>query len=242
MIEAPHARQDRRRHCDTSRVSDSLDRLREEELVTLFLRDREADPSRAEALWWELVGRALDRVRATVATFRWSPKGHDLRVDATEREDVVTKALMRLYAARVNFEGPNLAVFRVYTVSTVKHACMDHLRQTMNREKHERGSIDERVEEGDERGPLDAALGRVAEIEAAQGHERLEADWIVHAALDRIDNDSYREVLALTLDGMPDTEVAAQLAIEINNVQARRSRGLKALREKLREVLGDDLV
>ncbi len=220
----------------------SFDRLREEELVTLFLRHREADPARAEALWWELVGRAFDRVRATVATFRWSPKGHDLRIDPSERDDVVTKALIRLHAARVNFEGPNLAVFRVYTVSTVKHACMDHLRQTMNREKHERGSIDERIEEGDERGPLDAALGRVAEIEAAQGHERLEADWILHAALDRIDNDGYREVLVLTLDGMPDTEIAAQLAIEINNVQARRSRGLKALTEKLREVLGDDLV
>lgn len=82
----------------------------------------------------------------------------------------------------------------------------------------------------------------MAEIEAAQGHERLEADWIVHAALDRIDNDGYREVLTLTLDGMPDTEIAAQLAIETNNVQARRSRGLKALTEKLREVLGDDLV
>jgi RNA polymerase sigma factor (sigma-70 family) len=223
-------------------VPGSFDRLRDEELVTLFLRHREADPARAEALWWELVARAFDRVRTTVTTFRWSPKGHDLRVDASEREDVVSKALVRLHSARVNFEGPNLAVFRVYTVATVRHACMDHLRQTMNREKHERGSMDERVEDGDERGPLDAALGRVAEIETAQGHERLEADWIVHAALDRIDNDGYREVLALTLDGMPDTEVAAQLAIEINNVQARRSRGLKALTEKLREVLGDDLV
>ena len=223
-------------------MSDSFDRLREEELVTLFLAHREADPARAEALWWELVGRAFDRVRTTVATFRWSPKGHDLRVEPSQREDVVSKALMRLHAARVNFEGPNLAVFRVYTVSIVKHACMDHLRQTMNREKHERGSLDERIEEGDERGPLDAALSRVAEIEAAQGHERLEADWLLHAALDRIDNDGYREVLALTLDGMPDTEIAAQVAIEINNVQARRSRGLKALTEKLREVLGDDLV
>jgi len=223
-------------------VSASFDRLREEELVSLFLRHREADPDRAEALWWELVGRAFDRVRTTVTTFRWSPRGHDLRVDAAERDDVVTKALIRLHAARVSFEGPNLAVFRVYTVSTVKHACMDHLRQTMNREKHERGSIDERTEEGDEGGPLDAALGRVAEIEAAQGHERMEAHWILREALDRIDNDTYREVLALTLDGMPDTEIAAQLAIEINNVQARRSRGLKALTEKLREVLGDDLV
>ena len=222
-------------------MPDALDRLRDEELVTLFLGHREGDPAGAEALWWELVARALDRVRATVATFRWSTKGHDLRVEASEREDVVTKALIRLHAARVNFEGPNLAVFRVYAVATARHACMDHLRQTMNRHKHERGSIDERIEEGDGRGPLDAALGRVAELEAARGHERLEADWIVHTALDRVDNVGYREVLALTLEGVPDTEIAAQLAIEINNVQARRSRGLKALQDKLREVLGDDL-
>lgn len=220
----------------------SFDRLPDEQLVSLFLRHRESDPDRAEALWWELVGRAFDRIATTVATFRWSPKGHDLRIDASEREDVVSKALIRLHAARATFEGPNLAVFRVYTVSTVKHACMDHLRQTMNREKHERGSMDERIEEGDEHGPLDAALARVAEIEAARGHERLEADWILHAALDRLDNDSYREVLALTVDGMPDWEIAAQLAIEVNNVQARRSRGLKALQPKLREVLGDDLL
>ncbi len=223
-------------------MPDSFDGFRDEELVALFLRHREADPQRAEALWWELVVRAFDRVRTTVATFRWSPKGHDLRIEASERDDVVSKALIRLHAARVSFEGPSLAVFRVYTVSTVRHACMDHLRQAMNRQKHERGSMDERIEENDERGPLDAALGRVVEMEAAQDHERLEADWILHTALDRIDNDRYREVLALTLDGMPDVEIAAQLAIATNNVQARRSRGLKALQEKLREVLGDDLV
>jgi RNA polymerase sigma factor (sigma-70 family) len=223
-------------------VPGPFDRLRDEELVADFLRLRESDPARADALWWELVGRAFDRVRTTVATFRWSPQGHDLRIDASERDDVVAKALIRLHGAGRNFTGPNLAVFRVYTVSTVKHTCMDHLRQTMNREKHERGSMDERLEESDERGPLDAVLGRIAEIEADEGHERLEADWVVYEALGRVDNDGYREVLQMTLDGMPDSEIAAQLALEINNVQARRSRGLKALREKLREVLGDDIV
>lgn len=49
----------------------SFDHLRDEELVTDFLRHREPDPERAKALWWELVARAFDRVHTTVATFRW---------------------------------------------------------------------------------------------------------------------------------------------------------------------------
>lgn len=218
-----------------------FDRHTDEELVALFLANRDRDPLRADAIWWELIARAIDRIRNTIGGFTWTPSGQTLRVAPGDCDDVVALAVERLFKARENFTGPNLPVFRAFTATTAKHVCMDFHRKEMNRDKHARGSMDEVFEEGDLVGPLDASLGHVAQIEFDRAGEAREEGWIVHEAIRRIENDSYREVVEMTLTGILDQEIAERLGIEINNVQARRSRGFKVLREKLKEVGGDAL-
>ena len=56
-------------------------------------------------------------------------------------------------------------------------------------------------------------------------------------AIGEIANDNYREVLELTyLDQLPADAIAARLGISVENVYARRSRGLKELERILRDL------
>lgn len=209
--------------------------------IRSFARERDrGNHARALQIWEDLAVRSYDRIAGFVATHRF-PGGERIE-SPQDREEAAQEAFLRVIALGANFRGTTGAEFRAAVKKAVWYACMDFGRELMAYEMGIGGSLDERYGD-DEGGPHDAAVAEWLEERAAlaadaeQAEAQLADDLaLVRWAIGKIDNPNYREVLEMTFDGVPAEEIAATLNISLDNVYARRSRGMKALEKILREL------
>ena len=195
----------------------------------------------AGRLWQQLALNNFDRVKQIVKAFRFSPGGRG--IPEHEWGSAASEAYIRVVAMGASFRGHEAGRFYAALVTCVQNSCRDFGRKELRHERRSAGSIEETYEPGGEAGPFDAALARYeAELrERAAGAiedevRKLEAEQLVGWGIERIQNDNYRKVLEMTfLHKTPAEKIADQLAISIDNVYARRSRGLKELERILHD-------
>src|SRR3954469_360683 len=198
------------------------------------------DVAEAAELWKKLAVNNFDRVNEIVKGFRFSPGGPKL--PDHEWGAAASEAYLRVIAMGVNFRKQEAGQFYAALVQCVQNACMDFGRKEFRHTKHQAGSLDATYEPDGEAGPYDAALAaydahmREQAMGAVESERNaLDAQRLVAWAIGQIGNDNYREVLALTyLQKLPAEEIVDQLDISMDNLYARRSRGLKELEKILR--------
>jgi RNA polymerase sigma factor (sigma-70 family) len=215
--------------------------LREDEILRLFCHHRDrGDFARARDLWEQLALRNFDRVAQLVKVFRF-PAGERLAAD--DRPDATQEAFLRVISMGAGFREAALGQFRAALRQCVNNSCMDFGRKELRHQKHAGGSLDERYEDNDEASPYDAAIARHSREREAFAAEDLADDErlgeqteLVAWAIAQIENDNYREALHMTiLEGLAADQIAERLNINLDNVYARRSRGMKQLEKILRD-------
>ena len=215
--------------------------LRDDELIRRFCEHRDrGDLERARELWEHLAIANFDRVQQLVKAFRF-PGGQPLPVE--DVPDAIQEAFLRVISMGASFRESALGQFRAALRQCITNACMDFGRKELRHARHAAGSLDEMYEPGVEAGPYDAAIARHSlereslEAEAADDEQRsVDAHDLLAWAIARVENDSHREVLELTyLEGLAADEIADRLGITMDNLYARRSRGVKRLEEILRD-------
>ena len=211
--------------------------LSDEELVRLFALARDkGDRDRAVEIWGQIVSRHFDRVVAMVAVWRYPGSGD--RVQDKDRDDAISLALWKVGRKMLDtFEGATVPELRAAIKRAVDFACRDTLRRVAVYEKHEAGSLDEPAGEDSNLSRYEQDLsdeGGFGELEREQ--ERAEAADQVGHALAQLPDRS-RQVLQMTLDQRSVTEIAAALETSEQNVHQLRSRGMKKLKEVLRDGL-----
>jgi RNA polymerase sigma factor (sigma-70 family) len=215
--------------------------LREDELIRRFCEHRDrGDLERARELWEQLAIANFDRVQQLVKAFRF-PGGQQLPVN--DVQDAIQEAFLRVISMGANFRESALGQFRAALRQCITNSCMDFGRKELRHERHAAGSLDETYEPGDEAGRYDAAIARHSlereslEAEAANDEQRsADAHDLLAWAITRVENDSHREVLEMTyLEGLAADEIADRLGVTMDNLYARRSRGVKRLEEILRD-------
>lgn len=202
---------------------------------------RRDEPEDAAQAWKQLAENNWERVKQIVKAFRFSPGGKGL--PEHERGSAATFAYLRVIAMGANFRSREPGAFYAALVTCVNNACMDYGRRELRHDKRSAGSFDQTFDPDGEAGPFDGVLAawdaeQRRRLEDAVGEElsRIEAEQMVHWAIGQIANDNYREVLALTyIEKLPAEAIADHLGITMDNVYARRSRGLKELERILRE-------
>ena len=194
----------------------------------------------AGELWEQLAVNNFDRVKQIVKAFRFTPGGRG--IPEHEWGSAASEAYIRVVAMGASFQGREAGQFYAALVTCVQNSCRDFGRKELRHERRSAGSIDTTFEPGGEAGPFDAALAaydaelRERAADAVEDEvERLQAEQLVGWATAQIKNDNYREVLAMTFQNIPAEEIADQLGISMDNVYARRSRGLKELERILRD-------
>ncbi|MDQ4049243.1 MAG: hypothetical protein M3131_07670 [Actinomycetota bacterium] len=198
------------------------------------------DGELAAQLWEQLVVNNFDRVKQIVKAFRFSAGGRG--IPEHEWGSAASEAYIRVVAMGANFNARETGRFYAALVTCVQNSCRDFGRKELRHERRSAGSIDKTFEPGGEAGPFDAALAAYdAELRerAADAVEeeigRVQAEQLVAWGIQQIQNDNYREVLEMTFQNVPAEEIAGQLGISMDNVYARRSRGLKELEKILRD-------
>ncbi|MDP9384208.1 MAG: DUF1492 domain-containing protein [Actinomycetota bacterium] len=192
-------------------------------------------------LWGRLVVNNFDRVQQIVKAFRFSPGGPGL--PEHEWGSAASEAYLRVAAMGANFRKREVGQFYAALVTCVQNACRDYGRRELRHDIRKAGSTDATYDDGGEAGPFDAALAAYDAELRARAREALEAErdrrdaeHLVAWGIAQVSNDNYREVLALTyLDKLPAEAIASRLGISIDNVYARRSRGIKELETILRD-------
>jgi RNA polymerase sigma factor (sigma-70 family) len=213
----------------------------DDELIKRFCHHRDSgDLEQARELWERLAVANFDRVKQLVAAHRF-PGGEAIARD--DLPDATQEAFLRVISMGAGFRESALGQFRAALRSCVANACLDFGRKQLRHERHAAGSLDERYDPEGEAGPYDAAIARhslereALGAEAAADEERsAEAHDLVAWAIARVENDSHREVLEMTyLQKLAADEIADRLGITLDNLYARRSRGVKRLEEILRD-------
>ncbi len=210
-------------------------------LLRRYAAARDAgDLELAAKLWEQLALNNFDRVQQIVKAFRFSPGSPG--IPEHERGSAATEAYLRVVAMGASFRDREAGRYYAALVTCVKNACIDFGRKELRHQKHSAGSIDKTWEPDGEAGPFDAALAaydadmRERSADAVEDEvERLRAEQLVGWGIAQIQNDNYREVLEMTFQNVPAEEIADQLGISMDNVYARRSRGLKELEKILRD-------
>ena len=196
--------------------------------------------ARARELWEQLAISNFDRVRQLVKAFRF-PGGQPLPID--DLPDATQLALLRVISMGASFRESALGQFRAALRQCVGNACKDYGRKELRHQRHAAGSLDERYGPGDEMGPYDAAIARhsleraALDAESADDESRsTEAHDLLAWAIAQVENHSHREVLEMTyIQKLAADEIADRLGITMDNLYARRSRGVKRLEEILRD-------
>lgn len=204
-------------------------------------RDR-GDLQTAAEIWERLTLNNFDRIKQIVKAFRFSPGGKGL--PKHEWGSAASEAYLRVVAMGANFEAREAGRFYAALVTCVQNSCRDYGRKELRHEKHAAGSVDKTFDPDGEAGPYDAALAaRDAELReratdaVEDERDRLEAEHLVGWAISQISNDNYREVLEMTyFHKLTAEEIADQLGISVDNVYARRSRGVKEMEKILRDL------
>jgi RNA polymerase sigma factor (sigma-70 family) len=203
-------------------------------------RDRGAADEAGE-LWERLAVNNFDRVKQIVKAFRFSPGGRGIADH--EHGSAASEAYLRVIAMGANFRKREAGQFYAALVTCVQNTCRDYGRAQLRHDKQAAGSIDARFAPDGDAGPFDKALAAYdAQLRAEASdavdaeHGRTHAEQLVAWGIGQIANANYSEVLEMTyLDKLSADEIAAQLGISIENVYARRSRGVKELEKILRD-------
>jgi DNA-directed RNA polymerase specialized sigma24 family protein len=197
-------------------------------------------PAAAEA-WEQLTLNNYDRIKQTVKLFRFSAASRG--IPDYDQGSAVSEAYLRVRAMGANFRKQEIEAFYAALKQTVEHACRDFGRKEFRHERRSGGSLDERFENDSEVGRYSVAL---AAWEAARRERSAEAiadelktqsvENFVAWGIRQVENDNYREVLELTyIDRLEAGEIAERLEISMDNVYARRSRGVRELGKILRD-------
>ena len=198
--------------------------------------DDPAEQRRARTAWETLVALDRDRIVTLVKLFR--VKGHDARVERVDVEDVAHAAWERMRDVLRNFEGTVIPQYEAAMRTCVDFVCRDHCRVDMREDKRSGGSLDETIEtdDGDQRGRFDSTIGKhereriLFEEQMERAVERRDA---VREAIEAMEDERKRDVLLMTWDKVPDTEIAELLETTVDNVYQLRRRGLMIVREML---------
>ena len=198
------------------------------------------DLQRAATLWQQLIVQNFDRIKQTVKAFRFSPGGKGL--PDFEWGSAASEAYIRANAMGGSFRERDIGQFSAALYRCVHNVCLDYGRKELRHERRAAGSIDQRYEPEGEAGPFDAALARYdadlredAADAAAAEQRTAESERLVRWGIAQVANDNYREVLDLTWRQQLSAEdIADRVGISLDNVYARRSRGLKELEKILR--------
>lgn len=212
-------------------------------LLARYWAARDAgDRRQAAALWEQLIVQNFDRIKQIVKAFRFSPGGKGL--PDFEWGSAASEAYIRANAMGVAFRERDIGQFCAALYRCVHNVCLDYGRKELRHERRAAGSVDQTYEPDGEAGPFDAALARYdadrraeASDSAAADQRAANAERLVHWGIGQVGNDNYREVLELTWrDKLPAEDIAERIGISLDNVYARRSRGLKELETILRGI------
>lgn len=199
------------------------------------------DRAAADAAWDQLAVNNFDRIKQTVKLFRFSAASKGL--PEHEWGSAASEAYLRVRAMGANFRKQELEAYYAALVHTVQHSCRDFGRKEFRHTKRTAGSLDQRFDPDSETGPYDAALAsweaarreKSADAIADELH-KLWAENFIAWGISQIKNDNYREVLEMTyIQKLEADEIAKRLGISMDNVYARRSRGLRDLGKILRD-------
>src|SRR4051794_32603924 len=191
--------------------------------------------------WDRLFVNNYDRITQTIKIFRFSAGGRG--IPEYEWGAAASAAYLRVRALGAKFRKQEIEAYYAAIVHTTQNSCMASGRREFRHTKRTAGSIDQRFDAESEAGPYDAAL---ASWEAARREQSAEnvidelhkhwAESFVAWGVSKIKNTNYREVLELTyIDMLEADEIAERLGISMDNVYARRSRGVRELGKILRD-------
>jgi len=197
-------------------------------------------PAAADA-WEQLSVNNFDRIQQTVKLFRFSAGGRG--IPDHEWGSAVSEAYIRLRGMGTHFRKQEVEAYYAALVQCVQNSCKDFGRKEFRHIKRSAGSLDQRFDPESETGPYDAAL---VSWEAARREQsaddivdELHKEWaetFVAWGISQIKNDKHRKVLELTyIEKLEADEIAERLGISMDNVYARRSRGLREVGKILRE-------
>ncbi|MBA2506988.1 MAG: sigma-70 family RNA polymerase sigma factor [Thermoleophilaceae bacterium] len=212
----------------------------DEKLLRRFAKARDrGDDEAAREAWEQLAVLAFDRVQGLVKGFRFTPGGRGL--PEHEWGSAASECYLRVIAMGANFRAAEPGRFYAALSTTVHNTCLDYGRKDLRHETRSAGSLDATYEPGEEATPFDRTLARYDEDRRQHAEEaledergRVEATDLVRWAIAQVPNEKHREVLELTyVDKLTDKQIAARLDITMDNGYARRSRGLKKLKEIL---------
>jgi RNA polymerase sigma factor (sigma-70 family) len=200
-----------------------------------------SDVQLAAEIWEQLAVNNFDRVTQIVKAFRFSPGGRG--ITDHEHGSVASEAYLRVIAMGANFRKREAGQFYAALVTCVQNTCRDYGRAELRHDRHAAGSIDATFEPDGDAGPFDKAIAAYDEqLRAEAGdavaaeHSRTQAEQLVGWGISQIANANYRDVLEMTyVHKLSADEIAEQLGISIENVYARRSRGVKELEKILRD-------
>lgn len=199
------------------------------------------DIAAAGAAWDDLFVNNFDRVNQTIKLFRFSAGGRG--IPEHEWGAAASAAFFRVRALGSHFRKQEIEAYYAALVHTVQNSCKDFGRREFRHTKRTAGSLDDRFDAESEVGPYDAALAKWEAARRRQGADdvldELHKQWaenFVAWGISQIKNDNYREVLELTyIEKLEADEIAERLGISMDNVYARRSRGVRELGKILRE-------
>lgn len=202
---------------------------------------RKGDRAAAAEAWEALAVNNWDRITGTVKLFRFSAGSRG--IPQPDQGSAASEAFVRVLAMGANFHATEVGAYYAALIECVRNACRDFGRSEFRHTKRSGGSLDEMFDTDSEVGPFSRALevweaqrrDQDAERVADELHKQWASDFVAWG-ISRIKNDNYREVLELTyIEKLEAEEISTQLEISMDNVYARRSRGVRELGKILRE-------
>lgn len=199
------------------------------------------DMRAAMKAWDRLFVSNYDRITQTIKIFRFSAGSKG--IPEHEWGAAASAAYLRVRALGGKFRKHEIEAYYAAIVHTTQNSCKDFGRREFRHTKRSSGSLDQRFDAESEAGPYDVAL---ASWDAARREhstqnviDELHKQWaesFVAWGISQIKNDNYREVLELTyIEKLEADEIAERLGISMDNVYARRSRGVRELGKILRD-------
>jgi len=223
-----------------SAIARNLHGLSDEQLLQLVVagrakrRGKEWDT--ATQAWRHLAARHHDRLRGLVIAFRF-PGAPDVRIGAEDYDDASQECFIRAVKMLGNFRGTTLGEFLGALRTCVNNTCMDFCRRRLTRERGTAGSIDEPAPGADDGtlGRFDAALGEIASRQDADRAAARDALAALSAGIRELENEQMREVMRRKMSGSSSREIADQLDLTVANVDQLCSRGVRKLKEAIRD-------
>jgi DNA-directed RNA polymerase specialized sigma24 family protein len=199
------------------------------------------DKHAAMEAWDRLFVNNYDRITQTIKLFRFSAGGKG--IPDHEWGAAASAAYLRVRALGGKFRKQEIEAYYAAIVHTTQNSCKDFGRREFRHTKRSSGSLDQRFDAASETGPYDVALASWDAARREQSTEgvidELHKQWaenFVAWGIGQIKNDNYREVLEMTyIDKLEADEIAERLGISMDNVYARRSRGVRELGKILRD-------